>query len=363
MGYGNYPELKDVKKILVIKLRHLGDVLLTSPIFTTLKRNFPNAKIHAYIYKEAFPMLDKHSCIDKIHVYDRGYKSKSLIKKLKYEFSLLRKIKKEKYDLVINLTEGDRGAIAASASRARIRVGIDPEKKGMHKKDKLYSHIVKNCSSPRHTVEKNLDALRRINLFPTSQDLDLEFVIDENAEKKVKDLLEKNGFLEKDYVLFHPSSRWRFKCWPQKKFSKLAKELIDDGFKIIITGGKDTYEKEMADAIAKDVSSEKLLNLSGQTSLKELGALIKKSKAIVCVDSVSLHMASALKAKTVVLFGPTSDINWGPWKNPSAKVISSNMSCRPCFMDGCGGSKISECLLQIQTDVVKQNLYSLLEKK
>ena len=359
MGYGNYPDLKDVKKILVIKLRHLGDVLLTSPVFSTLKRNFPKAKIHAYIYKEAFPMLDGHSSIDKIHLYDRSYKNKFLIKKLKYEFSLLRKIRKEKYDLVINLTEGDRGAIASSASRARIRVGIDPEKKGMHKKEKLYSHIVKNCSSPRHTVERNLDALRRINLFPEETDLDLEFVVDDDANQKVDDLLKNANFVEKDFILFHPSSRWRFKCWPAKKFSSLAKELIAAGHKIVITGGKDSFEKEMADEIAKDFLPKDLLNLSGKTSLKELGALINKSKAIVCVDSVSLHMASALKAKTIVLFGPTSDINWGPWKNPQAKVISSNLSCRPCFMDGCGGSKISECLMQIQTDVVKQNLYNL----
>jgi heptosyltransferase-3 len=87
-----------------------------------------------------------------------------------------------------------------------------------------------------------------------------------------------------------------------------------------------------------------LTSLAGQIDLKELGAVIDQSQMLICVDSVPLHMASALKTPVVVLFGPTSEINWGPWRNPQARVVTQQMSCRPCLMDGCGGSKRSDCL-------------------
>ena len=89
--------------------------------------------------------------------------------------------------------------------------------------------------------------------------------------------------------------------------------------------------------ILKRVPHVPVLNCAGKLTLKELAALIQKSKALVCVDSVPLHIASALKTPVVVLFGPTSEKNWGPWRNPSARVLTQAFTCRPCYQDGCAG--------------------------
>ena len=116
----SYPDLGNVKKILVAKLRHHGDVLLTAPVFSVLRQRFPKATIEAYIYKATLPMLEGHAAIDGFILYDQAIKKSSFLKKLIYEWKLLWQIRKNRYDLVLNLTEGDRGALVAWVSKAHV---------------------------------------------------------------------------------------------------------------------------------------------------------------------------------------------------------------------------------------------------
>src|SRR5690349_16119300 len=105
MTYGNYPDLNLVKRALVIKMRHHGDVLLTSPLFSNLKKAIPHAQIDAFIYKDTLPMLDGHPGIADYLLYDRNWKKLSIFKKTLKEAGLLKEIRARRYDLVINLTE------------------------------------------------------------------------------------------------------------------------------------------------------------------------------------------------------------------------------------------------------------------
>lgn len=122
--------------------------------------------IDAYIYSETLPMLSGHPSISNFILYNKNWKNLSLYRRYLHEIALLKKIRKNRYDLTINLTEGDRGAIVAKVSGARYSVGFDPEGGGMKGKKKCYTHIIKHTPRPRHTVEKNLDALRILGLFP-----------------------------------------------------------------------------------------------------------------------------------------------------------------------------------------------------
>jgi heptosyltransferase-3 len=344
MTYGDYPDLSGVKRILVVKLRHLGDVLLTGAVFHALKKAIPKASIDAYVYEEARPMLEGHPALSEILGYDRKWKKLGLLRRLGRELGMLLKIRAKKYDLVINLTEGDRGALAARAARARIRTGFDP--KGNLQRT-LYTHVVKHCPGVRHTVERNLDALRRIGIFP--EERELFFHVPDAAREAMR---KRAG---EGFVLIHPTSRWRFKCWPVLKMRELIERLERRGKKIVITSGPDPAEKEMAQAIGRGFGAQVL---AGEISLKELGALIELSEVLLCVDSVPLHMASALKKPVVAIFGPTSDAAWGPWRNPRAKVVAQNISCRPCYQDGCGGSKYSDCLHTLPVERVLEALDS-----
>jgi heptosyltransferase-3 len=338
MTYGNYPDLKKIQRVLVIKLRHHGDVLLTSPVFSQLKAALPHATIEAFLYADTLPMLEGHPAIDHYHLYDRQWKQRALPVRLFREGALLRALRKRRYDLVINLTEGDRGALIARLSGARCKVGLDPQKKGWQSRS--YTHLVKRGAAPRHTVEKQLDALRRIGIFPEERDLFLH--IPEKARERVRSLVG-----ERPYLVIHPVSRWKFKCLSVQQMAHLLQLLHARGYSLVLSAGPDAEEKKMVEEILALAPKVPALNLAGKLSLKELAALIAGAEGLICIDSVPLHIASATKTPVVALFGPSSEVNWGPWMHPRAEVVSSPFSCRPCYQDGCGGSKRSECLLSI----------------
>jgi len=355
MTYGNYPSHDNIKKILVIKLRHLGDVLLTTPVFSSIKKALPLATVDVLINKEAFPVLANNPYVDNILLFDREFKSRSLFFKLKYEFAFYYSVWKKKYDLVINLTDGDRALLITKLSRAQTLVGMQTDNKKTNKK---YTHLVKKCHLDRHVVEKNLDAIRRIGIFPEYKDRNLDFFYQQSP----KDSLLLN-LAKEEFILIHPTSRWRFKCWPEKKVTQLIKRLCDMNKKIVITSGPSTNEKAMICKVMDSISNANILNLSGKTSIDDLAYLIHKCRALVCVDSFPFHIASCFKKPVCALFGPTSDLTWGAWKNPNAEIITYNISCRPCFLDGCGGSKVSDCLHQITVDRVINNLNRILENQ
>ena len=347
MTYGNYPDLSKVRRALVIKLRHHGDVLLTSPLFANLKKAIPHAQIDAFIYEDTLPMLQGHPAIADYLLYDRHWKKLSLFKKLVKEAALLRGIRAENYDLVINLTEGDRGAIASLISGSTYRVGFDPKKTGFFGKRKIYTHLVKECPQPRHTVERQLDVLRNIGIFPLPEERDLFLHVPDEAKRKIGDLLAREEIRPGSYVLIHPVSRWRFKCLAAKQIAQLITALHEKGEVVVMSAGPDPHEIAMIEEILKAAPDVPVLNCAGKLTIKELAALIQSAKALICVDSVPLHMASALKTPVVVMFGPTSEQNWGPWRHPQARVVAQKFSCRPCYQDGCGGSKMSDCLFSM----------------
>lgn len=338
MSYGNYPDLTHVRRILVIKLRHLGDVLLSTPVFSHLKKVFPDAQIDGYIWEESAPMLEGHPAISNLILDNRK-------RKIGQEISLLRKIRSQKYDLIINLTEGDRGVIAAVVSGAKIRVGIDPG----GKKRKFLTHIVKPCPTYRHTVEKDLDALRRIGLFPALDERELFLHIPEEAKQAMRGRMGNTPF-----IIVNAASRWRFKCLPPKLMAQVIDQL---GEKVVLTGAPS--EREFVQQVA-DLAHSEVINLAGETSLKEMGALMQMSTGLITVDSVALHMASALKVPVVAIFGPTSEKNWGPWQNPQSTVVAQKRDCRPCHMDGCGGSKMSDCLWTLSAEEIAQAFQNIL---
>ena len=355
IGYGDYPDLSHVARVLVVKLRQHGDVLLTSPLYRVLRRALPAARIGAYVYRDTAPMLDGHPDIDTLHVYDRS-PGLGAGRRVAHELSVMREIRRAKYDLVINLTEGDRGAATAWLAGARYRIGIDPQGSGLLFKSRLYTHVVKRCRTPRHMVEQQLDALRRIGIFPGPEERDLLFVVPPAARAAVDDELRASGMRRGEFVLVHPASRWLFKCWPAPLVAELIRHLHRGGTRVALSAAPDPRERAMIDEIVAGCPGVPVLNLAGRLTLKELGGWIEASRCLVSVDSVPMHIASALKHPVVALFGPSSDRTWGPWRNPHGRVVSVDYSCRPCGLDGCGGSKVSDCLHVIPVETVLEQL-------
>jgi len=347
MTYGEYPDFTGVSKILIIKFRHLGDVFLSTPVFSILKKKYPNLSIDALVYEEAKGLLEDHFAIDQVHTRRQKGKKTNLLKRLYGEYLFLKKLKKNKYDLILNLTEGDRGALVCRYCKPKYRVGVEGKNKG-------YTHTIKQCSTPRHQVELDLDALRVMGIFPSLSERELHFSIPKSAYEKGKNL--------DDFFLFSPFAKWKFKCLSVLQMKKILDFLLERGQKIVITGSKDPIELKMARELTSGYSKDKVINLVGQLDIKELGAFMEKAKGVICIDSFALHLSSCLKKKTLVFFGPTSEVKWGPWQNPNAIVITKNISCRPCLIDGCGGSKYADCLATLELTKAFYHLEKWLEK-
>ena len=345
-----YPSLETVQRVLVIKLRHLGDVLLTSPVFSSLRRALPQALIDAYIYSDCEPMLAGHPAIDSLLLCDQSRKKNPLLQRFAHEVTLLRRIRKNGYDLVINLTEGDRGAIAALASKARYCVGWDPGKK---RKRRLYTHIVKRPHGDRHVVELNLDAVRRIGIHPTVEERRLLFTVPQSASESAEDKLKALGAPTEGFVLFHPAARWLFKCLPPASVARLLAWLHAKGYEVVLTASLAEKELAMVQEIERLAPRGSFFNMAGRLNLKELGAVIAKSALFIGMDSAPMHMAAALDKPLIAIFGPTSEKAWGPWtplNEGRAKTLFMPLSCRPCGLDGCGGSKVSDCLQRLPVE-------------
>ena len=329
-----------LRRALVIKLRHHGDVLLTTPVFSALKHAAPQCEIDALVYADTRQMLEGHPAIAMIHGIDRGWKRLGPVGQASAEWRLLSALRDRGYDLVIHLTEHRRGAWLVRLLKPSWSVA--PRQVGSFWR-KSFSHFYPRSNHPhRHTVESNLDALRRIGLQP-SDDRRLMLVPGAAAEARIDELMAKEKLTRGSFVHLHPASRWLFKCWPASKVAQLADALSAHGLPIALTAAPDEAEKALIAAILAEAKMP-LVDLSGQLSLKELAALTARAELFVGVDSAPMHIAAAMGTPTVALFGPSGDIEWGPWRVAHRIVTSDAHPCRPCGLDGCGGGKLSECL-------------------
>ena len=343
--------LGELKRVLVIKLRHHGDVLVSSPVFSVLKAAAPQVEIDALVYADTAEMLTLHPAIAQVHTIDRKWKKLGVIGQTQAELALFRALKGRQYDLIIHLTEHWRGAWLCRLLKPRWSVG--PAMKGRSKRWKRsFTHLQ---SAPghalRHMAESNLDALRRLGIQPSVDERRLTLVPGSAAEAAVAAHLAGFGLQGKDFIHVHPASRWFFKCWPVEHMAALVARLQAAGHTVVLTAAPSNDEKKMLEAIQARLA-QPAFSLSGQLSLKELAALTQAAKLFIGVDSAPMHIAAAVGTPTVALFGPSGDKQWGPWGVPSRVITSGTHPCRPCGHDGCGGSKVSDCLTAIAVDDV-----------
>ncbi len=334
-----------LRRALVIKLRHHGDVLLASPVLSGLKAAAPHCEIDALVFADTAAMLEGHPDLAQLHSIGRNWKKLSPMAQLRHEWALFKALRARGYDLVIHLTDHPRGAWLTRLLAPRWSVA--PARAGKAKWwKKSFSHIYRTVGGGRrHTVDTHLDALRRLGIQPVPEARRLQMVPGTEAEAKIEALLAEHNLERGRFIQLHPASRWFFKCWPASLNAQLVQALAARGEKIVLTAAPDPRERKMVEAIIHEAGVP-VVNLAGQFSLRELAALTASARLFVGVDSAPMHIAAAVGTPCVALFGPSGDKEWGPWM-VKGEVVTSNHSCRPCGQDGCGGGKLSECLYAI----------------
>jgi len=385
-------EFKDVKKILVIKLRHIGDVLLTVPAIRALKESFPGARVSALVNSGTEDMLTLNPLLEEVIPFDRGATlsvtgrgpAPACLKRGMVEVKFVRALRARGFDMTVDLTGGDRPALLGVLIGARYRLGYDPMGKGFAGKKYLYTHLAARPAGRLHTVLRDLALVRSFGIDTT--DLTVDIFTSAADDSFVKRLLEENGVkppegvqplegvqppegvqLGEPFVHVHPTSRWLFKCWKDEAMAGLLDMLQESGFKVVITAAPDDREiKRVASIISR--MRTRPVDLSGKLNLKQMAALSRSSVMFFGVDSAPMHIAAACGTRVVGIFGPSGAFDWGPWDNRAAKenaaaaypqkngiqrfgantVIQKDWDCIPCGKDGCKGTKKSDCLDAIE---------------
>jgi len=345
--------LGECGRALVVKLRHHGDVLLASPVIALLKTRAPSLEVDALVYDDTRPMLEGHPALSQLFFVGRKWRERGALSRLSLERHLLKSLRARRYDLIVHLSEQPRGAWLARLLRPRYSVA--PAMPGRGKFwAKSFTHLYPLVGgNRRHQVELNLDALRRIGVQPGPDERSVTFVPGPDAERRIDQLVGTEPF-----VHLHPASRWTFKCWPAEQNAQLIDRLAVDGHRVVVTSAPD--EVPFVQRIV-DQANAKTQNLAGQLTIKELGALTARAKLFIGVDSMPMHLAAAMGTPTLALFGPSGEIEWGPW-NVERRVVTTTHTCRPCGQDGCGGGKVSECLSFLPVDPVHAAARELLAK-
>ena len=356
------------KKILIMKFRNIGDVLLTTPLIKNLKLNYPDALIDIAVNKGTQDMVTLNPNINEVLIYDREYiKSLSPFKRVIAEIKFALQIRKNKYDMIINTTKGDRGAQIALLSGADMKIGY---KSGKNFLTKNVFDLILPSQGLRHTIEMDLDSLRVLDL-PIKEKKVSIYWSDEDVTK-VDTILKDEGLLEKNFIHIHPVSRWMFKCINDVTMAQIIDYCQTElNIKVVLTAAPVKQELERLENILR-LCSTRPINLAGRFTLKQTAYLNSKAKLFIGVDTAIMHISAANNVPVLAFFGPSGADHWGPWDNDlmesgyttrrgfrtmgKHRVIQENRDCVPCGKDGCEGSKISDCLMNLDINFIKENI-------
>jgi heptosyltransferase III len=315
-----------VQRILVIKLRHFGDVLLMTPLLSTLRANYPNALIDVLVYEGTEAMLAGNQDVYLAYTVDRNLKHQRLKAQYRGEQALWNSLRTGHYDLVINLSDQWRAALYCRFLKPTFSLGFRYPKRNNRLWQACYSLLVDVADTSKHTVLNNLDILVPLAL-PTI----ITTVTQTWRQRDVDEIdrLSRRHHLT-DFVLIQPTARWAFKTWTVEGFSAVINHLTAQGRTVVITGGRSLDEAAMISAImAGCLSPQRVVNLAGRLDLPELAVLIDRARLFIGVDSVPMHMAAALKTPSVVLFGPSNRAQWAPWQAPHTLLWAGDYCSLP----------------------------------
>ncbi|MBF0345942.1 MAG: putative lipopolysaccharide heptosyltransferase III [Nitrospirae bacterium] len=372
-------------RLLVIKLRHIGDVLLTTPVYRVIRENVPDAHIAVMVNSGTEPMLSENPNIDELIVFDRSIKGQPFLKKCGSELSFLRGVRAGGFDTTVDLTGGDRGAIASYVSGATRRIGRNTHKVSLWGKKALYTDLI-GVDHTQHVVSQNLRLVTGLLGNDVQAPVRVEMHVPEAETHTAEAALKSSGVHQGDTLVhIHPMSRWQYKCWQDDYMADVITWLVANGVKVVLTAAPDARERERVERIvsltALSAASRAggLISLGGAITLKALAAISRRCALFFGVDSAPMHIAAAVDTPVVALFGPSGVFNWGPWYNDATtlqpypqrngpqtcgihSVIQRDWPCIPCGKDGCNGSKKSDCLDDITPSEVKHALTKALNR-
>jgi len=307
--------MKNINSILVISLSNIGDVILTLPVAGGLRGEFPEANISILIGRRAYPAVKDNPEFSRVIVYDKH-------KTLGEKFLFIKKLRRERYDLVVDL----RHSLFPLFLRSRYHSPI----------------FAKRSKFPEHQVRKHLRSLGKFGIKPDK--IRFPFYISEGAKENIKRRF--GGRINSELIVINPTAASHLKCWADDGFILLA-QRIQDVYNLPIAFISGREDREKCAKISGEIKGS--FNLGGKLNFQELAALLQKAKIFITNDSGPLHLASALGVPTLAIFGPTDPVKYGPL-SPIKRVVRKNLSCSPCELAQC--PREHQCLKSLSVDEV-----------
>jgi heptosyltransferase-2 len=303
-------------KILIVQTSFLGDTILSTPVIAGVEKTHPGAEIWMMTTPLSSALIRRDPLLTGVIPYDKRGKDRGFRGLL----DMAKRLESMGFDKVFSLHRSYRTAVLLSLSRIPFRTGFSQAKFSF-----LYHRTFSRKTSD-HDVLRNLTILSEHG-DPGSFETDLRLFAPDASEltDTAKSLLPEEG---KTAVLV-PGSAWETKMWHHEGFRKTADYLSGKGFHVILLGSPD--DTEVNRKVAEGTSA---IDLAGKTSISDALYIMKHASLVVCNDSMSLHMASAFKIPTVVIFCATSPtFGFGPWKN-RARIVEKTLDCKPCSRHG-----------------------------
>ncbi len=348
-----------VKRVLVVRLRSIGDTVLTTPSLIALKRFLPDAQIDILLEDWVAPVLDGFDAVDNIPTFQ----PKS--KKSRVEIAL--KLRRNKYDVVFNLHGGTTSTFFVRSTGAKHRFGFSH-----YRYKSLYNHRLSSATDfwkkkDLHSAEQHL-ALFGFAGVPVEDKPKSRLVVTEMASKSLEEKLTAEtqrsaGISQRLFprssaetlrldgekiALIHPAAAFDTKQWATENFARVAEFLCEKGFSVIAIATK--KERDVLENLKRSSSAQ--ITTFDDLTLPEITALASKAELFVGNDSGIAHIAAAMDTPSVVIFGSSNIVHWRPWTNAPNEIVYEKLPCQPCAGHFCAEFGEPKCILSVKTESV-----------
>jgi predicted lipopolysaccharide heptosyltransferase III len=330
---------QEVKRVLVVRLRSIGDTVLSTPSLFALKRFLPHAEIDILLEHWVAPVLQGFPHVDNVITLERRSTSSRA--------RVARLLRANHYDVVYNLHGGTTATLLTRATGARHRVGY-----ANYQYARLHNHLSPSSAllwgrEKTHSVEQQL-ALLGWTGVPVSDRPPTELVVTNGAAAAIANRLQSAGLGGTTFAVIHPAASFATKQWAAENFAQAAAALATLGLSVVaITAGN---EVGLADEIQRKASAP--VHAMTDLSLPEITALLARARLFVGNDSGIAHIAAAVQTPSVVIFGSSNVAHWRPWAQTAAEIVFEEMECQPCHGYFCEKFDEPECIKRVSVDRV-----------